>query len=174
MKDPFKLKGNNYLHSPLPKRRKRKNESKSQLLIFGIIHSPICFWTYMFLSNLWTAKYSSNTLTHKIIVKAWHSQTFIYSDFSSLGNTRDLFGWLNTVMVFPPDMDIYLPYFSMRYWLLCRKRIILGKFLSFPSRFHFLQSSDCKKFLRSGVYSSSIKAMMCVWLEYTQEKKISL
>lgn len=138
---------------------------KNQLLIFGIIKSPVWFWTCMFLSNFWTVKYSSNTLTHKISMKSWHSQRFIYSDLSSLGNSRDLFDWLNTEAVFPLSMDIYLPYFSMRYWLLCWKIIFLGKVYHFHP-----DSTSCNIFSRSRVYFSPIKTMKCVWLEYSQQK----
>lgn len=122
----------------LPKNEKEKMKIKSQLLIFGIIQSPIWFWTYVFLSNFWTVKCSSNTLTHRICVKAWHSQTFIYSDFSSLGNKRDLFGWLNTETVLPSKNGYLLTLFFCEMLVTLLKDNFLRKILSFPSRLHLL------------------------------------
>lgn len=117
-----------------------KNEwkIKSQLLIFGIIQSSIWFWMHMFLSNLWTVKYSSNTLTQKISMKAWHNQTFISSDLSSPGNSRDLFGWLNTEAAFASKYG-YLPtLFFHEILVTLLKDNFLRTSLSFPSRFYFL------------------------------------
>lgn len=121
----------------LPTNEKEKMKIKSQLLISGTIQSPIWFLTYMFLSNFWTVKYSTNTLTHKISMKAGHSQTLIYSDLSSLGNSRDLFGWLNTEKVFPSKYGYLLTLFFCEILVTLLKANFLRKSLSFPSRFHF-------------------------------------
>lgn len=136
MKDLLKWKGNNDLHSPPPKKWKEKMKIKSQLLVFGIIQSPIWFWTCVFLRNFWTVKCS--TLTHRIFMKSWHSQIFIYSDFSSLGNNRDLFGWLNTETVLPSKHGYLLTLFFHEMLVTLSKDNFLRKILSFPSRFHLL------------------------------------
>lgn len=119
----------------LPKNEKEK--MKSQLLIFGIIQSPSVFEHLCFSAKFgqWNV---AVTVTHKISMKGWRSQIFIYYDFSSLGNNRDLFGWLSNKKAFPSKHGYLLTLFFPEILVTLLNDNFLGKMLSFPPRFHLL------------------------------------